>query len=146
MGSPLRYLQGLHDRARREIAKRRRPSEIIGACAGCGEPVDRAREAHDGAELVHVACYAKRIDARAWRAIRRAIMGELAFPLARALGRPQVEPLIEELDNPDVLFSRAFTILATLESMVRAASVADPRAVSALANARGMLRTYLRSR
>lgn len=146
MGSPLRYLQGLHDRAQRELAKRRRPAEIVGICAGCGENVDRAREAHDGVELVHVACFAKRNDERAWRAIRRAIMEELSSPLARALGRPQVEPLIEELDAPRLLFSRAFTILATLESLIRAAPVADPRAVSALANARDMLRTYLHSR
>ena len=133
------------DHGKKPIVQR----EIPDHCPWCELPLDRKDAVDEGDTYVHYACLHRSNDRRAWRAVRSLIVDSLAFPLVRAIGVERVQPVLDRLEDDATTFSQAFTVLATLESLVNGPD-ADPACRAAaktkIAGARDAFRTYLRRR
>ncbi len=128
------------------------PGEILGECTHCHTLVTREFEAHDGDTLVHVFCVESDQlkllhKSEIWRAAKNLAYQEIAGPLATALTRAVVEPILEPINDPNISFIGVFTIIAELEGLLKRTTnvniTARVRAEVLIGHAKDLLRNRL---
>ncbi len=122
--------------------------KILGVCVSCHEVVVEGEGADYGEGAIHVNCLNKANRSSKWRADQGVIFYGLAHPFMLALGPDAVSSYVDPFYNENLDVAQAFTLLASLESLLNKSQIDEnlrASAANALASAKERLRDHLRA-
>lgn len=122
--------------------------KILGVCISCHEVVVEGEGTDYGEDAIHAKCLNKSNRDSKWRADQGVIFYGLAEPFALALGKGAVSSLVDPFYDESLDVTQAFTLLASLESLLNKSKVDERHrasAAKALTQAKERLRDHLRA-